>query len=204
MTLNKRTLWLAAFLSILLWGLTALPVTWAMPNHSELLGTVPTRTPTPGPVADTPAPPPPTDSPPPNTPVPTSPSADTPMPPNATELPPPSPTASAVQPTPTGTLASSAPGPDVAVASPTATVLPDQADPVATPSVAASPSADREEDEIAVPSLTDTAAPTVTPPVTGEPSPALSIPESRSRPWLLIGGAALLVTGAALWFATRK
>jgi len=61
MTTRQRTMVWGTLLALALLGVAAMPVAWAMP--AQQLGTVPTRTPTPGSVTNTPVPPPPTSAP---------------------------------------------------------------------------------------------------------------------------------------------
>lgn len=61
MTTRQRTMVWGTLLALALLGVAVMPVAWAMP--AQQLGTVPTRTPTPGSVTNTPVPPPPTSAP---------------------------------------------------------------------------------------------------------------------------------------------
>ena len=215
MTKNVQTLLVALLLCLLMWGVSTLPVAWAMPEQSGLLQTVPTRTPVLTPATQEP----------PSHPSETAPPSDaspTPIPegPDATITPTPTPTATPTlrptaintvgpTPTPTGT-----PRPSTATAVPEATVVSGAATVLGgTP---AAGGATPRPTSTGTPLVTATSAPTgsedlseevvSTPGVGSEESPISVGERSGGISWLLVGGIglALLVAGAVILYLARK
>jgi hypothetical protein len=206
MTKNLQMLLAAVLLCALMWGVSSLPVTWAMPEQSGLLQTVPTRTPRSAPATEAPPPPPPaTDPPPPpptDTPMVTGTVTPVPLTPisaaTATATASPeqtlrtTPTPSTATPLPTATATASANTP-----APNSQVL-DEA--TATPVAEVTPAAE----VTSAPDPSDAPLPTV---VAGsEEAPAAGDAQGQNVPWFWVGGLglALLVAGAVILYMARR
>lgn len=200
MTTRQRTVVFGTLLALALLGIASMPVAWAMP--AQQLGTVPTRTPTPGPVTNTPVPPP-TSAPV----VPTAtgePTAPVIEPATATVRP--TQMATRVRPTltqtatPTSVLSTSVPSTPAAGLTPTAggtgvgDPLPSSDDVVVEATVA-------DSTQPSTPVLADPGEVTQTPRVI---TPVAATQSERPLSWTMVAGAVLFVLGSAALLMNRR